>query len=463
MWEMFDGWFVMNNPEQYKVLSGVVALRSFTARELSDRSTVNLNTVKSWLRRHPDIVEKSGEKKSGVLAGRPSEVWRFREVAVERVSELLDSLWSEARGGRTILTQDDAMRAFSNSDARIRVRRHLHRAMGARDEDLRTFEISEARSWFSHEMDKIADWRSSGHEPPSALLEELEWFKCQFDALDMRIDRLVFCENLKNPVESADWIASSVRTWLAGSDRVECASRPFSPLRFDMLGDLSQQLAKALKMVEQMATLPRGRFLVSALMSLIFVDCNDVRRIICEMLMRVGAKPIGRALHDHFDEARIDVRTRRELVCVLIALSNFPRLMQNECVGGWLDSLRYSPLWADEIAIFYFNPMSHREQYVRANLTETLAPSFLRLEKLINDAPQGWRAITAGIPEVFVDGAADQISSLINEISPVYKNLSQQIEISERDSTDKLDPLTELVQFLMGRGQMTDVLHAVQP
>lgn len=79
--------------EEYRLLGSALLLDRFTADELSKAARVNLNTCRSWLRRHDQHLQHDPEK-LGVGRGRPSKRFRLTEDGAGYLRRQLDGLYA---------------------------------------------------------------------------------------------------------------------------------------------------------------------------------------------------------------------------------------------------------------------------------------------------------------------------------------------------------------------------------
>jgi hypothetical protein len=90
--------------EEYRLLGSALLLDRFTSDELSKAAHVNLNTCRSWLRRHAQYMEPDGEKAAGG-PGRPSKRYRLTRDGNSQLRGLLDGLYATIESASSDLSQ----------------------------------------------------------------------------------------------------------------------------------------------------------------------------------------------------------------------------------------------------------------------------------------------------------------------------------------------------------------------
>jgi hypothetical protein len=385
------------NSEQYKVLAAALALDSFTARALSERAGVNINTVKAWLRRHDSLVEATGERAPATSrGGRRAAVWRARDGAREEMARTLDLQWGEFRG--ELLTPEDAMAAFADPEARVWVRKHLRRAARADDEAQRAQHLEQAREWFEHEQDLVADWRRNGFEPPADIAAEHQELQDQLDAFEIHVDRLRFDRRVADVQSTATWLVTSLNGWFQTAGHA--ASAAFDPLRLRRDGaSLEGQLATVVRMADQVADVSHDQLVVAMVVALGRSLRPDARVTLCETLLELTLRNVGAALRAHFGGPPGGLVERRDLLHVLAGMEDWPRLVFDDGIGAWFDSLQNSSHWADELAPFYVELAQYRPNAVRRFLLEGKYAPLTRISERISEHDREWDLLVTDLRE----------------------------------------------------------------
>jgi hypothetical protein len=288
------------------------------------------------------------------------------------MARTLDLQWGEFRG--ELLTPEDAMAAFADPEARVWVRKHLRRAARADDEAQRAQHLEQAREWFEHEQDLVADWRRNGFEPPADIAAEHQELQDQLDAFEIHVDRLRF-------------------------DR-HAASAAFDPLRLRRDGaSLEGQLATVVRMADQVADVSHDQLVVAMVVALGRSLRPDARVTLCETLLELTLRNVGAALRAHFGGPPGGLVERRDLLHVLAGMEDWPRLVFDDGIGAWFDSLQNSSHWADELAPFYVELAQYRPNAVRRFLLEGKYAPLTRISERISEHDREWDLLVTDLRE----------------------------------------------------------------
>lgn len=153
--------------KQDRLLQRLFNMDGFTARELAERSGVNLNTVRSWLQRQlsdsEPLVRVAG-RENAEGRGQPQFVWKKTEGANDRIQrgfDILGNPLTETATQTELRVLDEAVRA-------------INAFADSRDMPEADAQLAEARGWFDRAERVCAFIKTQGGEVPGSVVERLE-------------------------------------------------------------------------------------------------------------------------------------------------------------------------------------------------------------------------------------------------------------------------------------------------
>lgn len=380
-------------PTQYKILAAAMALGTFTKRELTDRANVNFSTVSSWLERNPDFVRKTGDiRNAHKKGGRPAEVWKVRDPARDNIRQILKDLWGDQI--QQLIQPQDAAAAFADTEARDRTRMHLYCAGLREDGESREAELENAKWWFAREERKHNRWTRHGFPPPPEVADEVRSLKHHLDGFGAKVDRLRFDVRAHTLASAAEWLSTSLNRWFSSQPNER--STPFAPLAFDKRKNLDTQLEVAISTVDVLAGIPKDRLILALVICLSRVDAGAARNALCNTLVRVGFDVVADSLRKQFSSTPVTGESFN-LLHVFAGLGEFPRMVAENDVGTWVDSLAYSSLLSDRLTPFYINLLQHRPHAILGRIIEEKSNSLNRLIRDVGSNPLYWTNYISGL------------------------------------------------------------------
>jgi len=168
---------------EFRILGKVLALGRFTQPELARVASAKPNSVASWIRRNPGLVEPDGTVSGALRPGRPQIIYRIKEEALPKIRARLDELFPEAAqvAGRDLRASGylyNVDRANQHVEAWRKARQ------GGKEADATQAEAA-ARSWIRIAWEDFADLHAAGLMPPFQHLVHLAQLELEVGAGDI--------------------------------------------------------------------------------------------------------------------------------------------------------------------------------------------------------------------------------------------------------------------------------------